>query len=165
MVPFGWLVLDASPAHLDINTDSNLQHQIDLGKEARLLDLENAPIFASQPQLNLTAKDTFTVSLWLKTEELPSFALIGNNSGSGKKTKGNSCTDGGQGLKILPGMSILQGHQVFGNFSNQVELDPDAWIHLVYIKKGNDFEFYKDGMHSGLDIMNMPNHTQMTQPG
>ena len=89
--------LDASPAHLDINTDSNPPASNRFGQGGAALRFENAPIFASQPQLNLTAKDTFTVSLWLKTEEVsPSFALIGNNSGSGEENKGQLVRMGGR---------------------------------------------------------------------
>ncbi|MEC8399918.1 MAG: hypothetical protein VXZ28_01165, partial [Bacteroidota bacterium] len=57
--------IDESPAHLDINSGSNLPAVNRFGHEGAALRFENAPIFSSHPQLNLTAKDTFTVSLWL----------------------------------------------------------------------------------------------------
>ena len=151
--------LDASPAHLDINTDSNPPASNRFGQGGAALRFENSPIFASQPQLNLTAKDTFTVSLWLKTEDVsPSFALIGNNSGSGEENKGQLMYGWGAGSENFAWHVNSPGAPGFGNFSNQVELESDAWIHLVYIKKGNDFEFYKDGMPFGFG------HYEYAQP-
>ena len=142
--------LDESPAHLDINSDSNPPAADRFGQGGAALRFENDPIFSSHPQLNLTAKDTFTVSLWLQIDDVsPSFALIGNNSGSGEENKGQLMYGWGAGSENSAWHVNSPEAPGFGNFSNQVDLEPDTWIHLVYIKSGNDFQFYKDGMPYG----------------
>ena len=148
--PFDGNGLDESPNLLDINSDSNSPAVNRFGQGNAALRFENAPMISSHPQLNLTAKDTFTVSLWLQIDDFSqSFAVIGNNSGSGEENKGQLMYGWGPGSENFAWHVNSPGASGFGNFSNQVELEPDAWFHLVYIKSGNDFQFYKDGMLFG----------------
>ena len=46
--------LDESPAHLDINSDSNPPAADRFGQGGAALRFENDPIFSSHPQLNLS---------------------------------------------------------------------------------------------------------------
>ena len=148
--PFDGNGLDESANLLDINSDSNSPAVNRFGQGNAALRFENAPMISSHPQLNLTAKDTFTVSLWLQIDDFSqSFAVIGNNSGSGEENKGQLMYGWGPGSENFAWHVNSPGASGFGNFSNQVELEPDAWFHLVYIKSGNDFQFYKDGMLFG----------------
>jgi len=155
--PFDGNGLDESPNLLDVNSESNSPAVNRFGQGDAALRFENAPIISSHPQLNLTAKDTFTVSLWLQMDDIsPSFALIGNDSGAGEKNKGLLMYGWGAGLENFVWHVNSPSSSGFGNFSTQVGLEPGVWIHLVYIKNGNDFQFYKDGMPFGFGQYEYP---------
>ena len=155
--PFDGNGLDESPNLLDVNSESNSPALNRFGQGDAALRFENAPIISSHPQLNLTAKDTFTVSLWLQIDDIsPSFALIGNDSGAGEKNKGLLMYGWGAGLENFVWHVNSPSSSGFGNFSTQVGLEPGVWIHLVYIKNGNDFQFYKDGMPFGFGQYEYP---------
>ena len=143
--------LDASQNQLDLNPDSNSPAPNRFGQGNSALKFEDSPVVSSHPQLNLTALNNFTISLWLQVDEvLPSFALIGNNLGSGENNKGQLMYGWGSEPESFAWHVNSSNSSGFGNFSSQVELAPDEWIHLVYIKNENEFQFYIDGIPMGL---------------
>ena len=143
--------VDASQNQLDLDPDSNSPAPNRFGQVNSALKFEDSPIVSSHPQLNLTAMNNFTICLWLQIDEvLPSFALIGNNLGSGENNKGQLMYGWGSEPESFAWHVNSSNSSGFGNFSSQVELAPDEWIHLVYIKDENEFQFYIDGIPMGL---------------
>ncbi len=115
---------------------------------------------------NWILRDDFTISLWVKirSEDEYGSAFVSQDEGGGSKNKWIFLRPGSKGAPFkTKGRTAFHinnpGVGADWFYGNTWVPDLDTWYHIVLIKKGNTYTFYRNGVYDGFGIssVELPN--------